>query len=110
MATLFAGSALAGPFEDGYAAYVRGDYTSALQLFVPLAEGGNHDAEYSVGVMYANGRGLPQSYIEAAKWFHRAAEKGHAGAQYDLGVLYAKGQGVKGDSGEAAKWFRKAAD
>ena len=67
-------------------------------FFVPLAEEGNRDAEYSVGVMYSNGRGLPQSYVEAAKWFHRAADKGQAGAQYDLGVLYAKGQGVKEDS------------
>ena len=110
MAALFPAAALAGPFEDGYSAYTRGDYATALQFFVPLAEAGNRDAEYSVGVMYANGRGLPQSFIEAAKWFHRAAEKGQAGAQYDLGVLYAKGQGVKEDSAEAAKWFRKAAD
>ena len=75
-----------------------------------LPSEGNPDAEYSVGVMYTNGRGLPQSYVEAAKWFHRAAEKGQAGAQYDLGVLYAKGQGVPENFAEAAKWFRKAAD
>src|SRR5947199_52462 len=105
VAALLVGSAMAGPFEDGYAAYTRGDYPTALQFFVPLAEAGNRDAEYSVGVMYANGRGLPQSFIEAAKWFRRSADKGQAGAQYDLGVLYAKGQGVKEDSAEAAKWF-----
>ena len=46
------------------------------KIFVPLAEQGNRDAEYSVGVIYSNGRGLPQSYVEAAKWFHRAAEQG----------------------------------
>ena len=66
LATVIVGTAWAGPFEEGYAAYTRGDYTGALQFFVPLAEGGNPDAEYSVGVMYANGRGLPTSYAEAA--------------------------------------------
>ncbi len=109
-ATLITGTGWAGPFEDAYIAYTRGDYAAALKVFVPLAEAGNADAEYSVGVMYANGRGMPRAYAEAAKWFRRAAEKGQAGAQYDLGVLYAKGQGVPEDTTEAAKWFRKAAD
>src|SRR4249920_4114523 len=87
---LLAGTAFAGPIEDAYLAYSRGDYPAALKIFVPLAEQGNPEAEYSVGVIYSNGRGLPQSYVEAAKWFHRAAEKGQSGAQYDLGVLFAK--------------------
>ena len=91
---MFGTRAFAGPIEDAYLAYTRGDYAAALKIFVPLAEQGNAEAEYSVGVIYSNGRGLPQSYVEAAKWFHRAADKGQAGAQYDLGVLFAKGQGV----------------
>ena len=81
---------------------------TALKLFLPLANEGIPDAQYSLGVMYNNGRGVPRSYPEAAKWFRRAAEQGQAGAQYDLGVLYAKGQGVPEDSAEAAKWFRRA--
>ena len=109
-AVLLAGTAFAGPIEDGYPAYTRGDYPAAFKIFVPLAEQGNPEAEYSVGVIYSNGRGLPQSYMEAAKWFHRAAEKGQSGAQYDLGVLYAKGQGVPQNFAEAAKWFRQAAE
>jgi hypothetical protein len=33
--------ALAGPWEDGMAAYNRGDYLPAIRLFRPLAEKGN---------------------------------------------------------------------
>ena len=32
---------LAGPWEDGMAAYNRGDYVPAIRLFRPLAEQGN---------------------------------------------------------------------
>ena len=31
-----AGPAVAGPLEDGYAAYNRGDYATALRLWRPL--------------------------------------------------------------------------
>jgi len=35
---------LAGPWEDGMAAYNRGDYVPAIRLFRPLAEAGNPKA------------------------------------------------------------------
>ena len=34
------GGAVAGPWEDGMAAYNRGDYVPAIRLFRPLAEQG----------------------------------------------------------------------
>jgi hypothetical protein len=67
-------------------------------------------AQYLLGIAYATGQGVPQTYSEAAKWYRKAAEKGLSGAQYDLGLLYAEGHGVARDYGEAAKWYRKAAD
>lgn len=33
-----------------------------------LAEQGNAKAQYNLGVMYANGRGVPQDDAKAAKW------------------------------------------
>jgi TPR repeat protein len=110
VAAMLAGTAVAGPLEDGLAAYGRGDYAAALRLFLPLANEGNADAQYSLGVMYGNGRGLPQDYSEAVKWFRRAADQGQATSQYNLGVMYGKGQGAPQDYAEAAKWFRKAAE
>ena len=60
--------------------------------------------------MYANGKGVPQDYAEAAKWYRKAAEQGYADAQNNLGMMYVNGQGVPQDYAEAAKWTRKAAD
>jgi len=45
-------TALAGPFEDGVAAYQRGDYATALRLLQPLAEHGNADAQFNLGIIY----------------------------------------------------------
>ena len=103
-------SAAAGSLEDAYSAYQRGDYALAARLFRPLAEQGNAMAQASLGVMYANGRGVPQDDHESAKWYRKAAEQGMAMAQFNVGVMYAKGQGVPQIDQEAVRWYRKAAD
>jgi uncharacterized protein len=92
------------------AAYARGDYVTALQLFRPLGERSVAPAQFFLGVLYASGQGVKQNYAEAAKWYRRAADQGNAFAQDNLGLMYDRGLGVKQNSAEAAKWFRKAAD
>ena len=50
----------AGPYEDGLAAFNRRDYATAQKFWRPLVEQGDAVAQYSLGVMYANGNGVPQ--------------------------------------------------
>jgi len=100
---------LAGPFEDGEAAYERGDYVTALRLMRPLAEQGQTNAQYFIGMMYAIGNGVRQDYVEAVKWFRKAAEQGDASAQNSLGSMYLNGYGVSQDYVVAHKWFNLAA-
>ena len=38
------------------------------------AEGGDRNAQNSLGVMYANGRGVPRDDVEAVKWYRKAAD------------------------------------
>ena len=71
---------LAGPFGDGLTAYEKADYTTALRLWRPLAEQGNARAQFNLGLMYANGRGVPQDYAQAVKWYRLAADQGIADA------------------------------
>jgi len=82
------------------------DFRETLQL----AEQGVAKAQYNLGVMYENGRGVRQDYAEALKWYRQAAAQGDAEAQYNLGAMYYSGQGVRQDYTEAFRWFRKAAD
>jgi len=104
------GPAAAGPFEDGQAAHARGDYATALSLWRPLAEQGHAFAQTNVGLMYANGEGVPQDYAEAVRFYRLAAEQGDAFAQSNLGVMYVNGYGVPQDYAEAVQWNRLAAD
>jgi TPR repeat protein len=103
------GVIFAGPLEDGQAAYDRGDYGTALQLIMPLSTQGNAVAQYDLGLMYANGRGVSQDDKQAVKWFRLAAAKGVVAAQDSLGLMYANGRGVPKDYNEAIKWLRLAA-
>lgn len=106
---LSVGAARAGPMDDGVAAYQRGDYATALQIFRSLAAQGNASAQNGLGLMYDNGQGVTQDYAEALKWYRLAAEQGNASAQSNLGAMYYEGTGVKQDYAEAGKWYRLAA-
>ena len=99
---------VAGPFEDAFAAYSRGDYTTAFQLWRPLAAQGDAVAQYNLGIMYDNGFGVPQDYAEALKWYRLAAAQGLDSVQSNLGVMYRLGQGVPQDQVLAHMWFNLA--
>jgi TPR repeat protein len=76
--------AVAGPWEDGMAAYNRGDYVPAIRLFRPLAEQGNAKAQNLLGVMYRRGQGVARNSVRAFVWFSRAASRGDASAKVEL--------------------------
>jgi tetratricopeptide (TPR) repeat protein len=95
--------------DAAYAAYQKGDYSTALRHLRPLADQGDARAQFVLGVMYAEGQGVPQDYAEAVKWYRRAANHSHAQAQYNLGLSYAKGEGVPQDDVSAHMWFNLAA-
>jgi TPR repeat protein len=96
-------------FKDGLDAYDRADYATALKEWQPIAERGDPNAQYNLGLMFALGHGVPKDYQKAADWYRKAAEQGVAAAQYNLGVMFANGQGVAQNNEEATKWFLKAA-
>jgi uncharacterized protein len=106
----FSANTFASPFEDGMSAYNKGDYSTAYNMLKPIAEQGDASAQFNLGLLYLDGKGLPQDYTEAAGWFRRAAEQGDAGAQNNLGTFYSQGLGVVQDYAEAARWYRKAAE
>jgi TPR repeat protein len=76
--------AWAGPWEDGMAAYNRGDYVPAIKLFRPLAQAGNTKAQNVMGVMYRKGQGVARSSARAFMWFSLAATRGDAKAKAEL--------------------------
>ena len=112
--TLFAGGllaltlfdrAIAAQLVDGWLAYQRSDYVEALRIWVQLADQGLAGAQFNLGFMYANGRGVPQDYEQALFWYRKAADQGYAYAQDEVGSMYAKGQGVPQNDEQADIWF-----
>ncbi len=109
--TLVMSSATASAdYQKGLDAYNAEDYATALREWRPLANQGLASAQYNLGVMYDNGRGVPQDDVEAVKWYRLAADQGLASAQYNLGNMYDNGRGVPQDDVEAVKWYRLTAD
>lgn len=104
--------ASAGPYEDGEAAYIRGDGYSAMLKWRPLAEGGNAEASYRLGFLFSQGRGpsVPSDQREARRWWHLAVEQGHVKAPVELSRSYFFGVGFPPtrDAKEAVRWSRVA--
>ncbi len=102
--TLFAGGT--SHSQPANAATLRKQF----QEYKAKAEKGNLEAQNSLGVCYANGRGVAKDEIEAVKWYRKVADQNLAAGQFNLGLSYATGRGVEKDYAEAVQWFRKAAN
>ncbi len=81
-------------FDDGLAAYNRGDYATALREWRPLAEQGHAAAQFKLGFMHLWGDGVAKNHNNAVGWIRKAVEQDHAEAQYYLGLMYNRGWGV----------------
>lgn len=94
----------------GYQSYLKGDYEAAYNEWLPLAELGDAEAQYNLGVLYDEGAGVEQDLRTAVSWYQKAASQGFIDAQTNLGMMYYHGHGVERDYRAAAQWFRQAAD
>ena len=83
---------------------------SSVEVLLSCATTGDELAQFSLGLMYDSGLGVPEDDVEAVRWYRLAAEQGDAGAQNNLGFQYAKGYGVPEDDAEAVRWYRSAAE
>lgn len=100
---------LANSFKQAAKAHDTGDYDTALDIRLTLANKGNVRAQRLVGRMLFDGDGVEQNYEGAAHWWGLAAAQGSPEAQNELGVLYQQGLGVEQDYEKAANWFHAAA-
>lgn len=106
---LVCGLSRAGDWEDGYAAYERQDYKTAVKLWRKVANTGDSSGQSILGAMYAQGQGVPQDYAESIRWYRLAAAQGEVKAQAKLGYMYANAQGTGRDYLRAYVWSSLAA-
>lgn len=84
--------------------------TRAAQMYGRAAAAGLADASVSLGVLYQEGRGVPQDYARAHALYEGPAADGHARALNNLGLLYVRANGVTQDYARAATLFAAAAE
>jgi len=106
---LISANAATDPLAEGAKFYQRADYKGALALWQPLAVQGNPVAQNNLGVMYLDGKGVPQNMSEAVRYLSLAAAAGSSLGQNNLGGLYREGKGVPRDYVLAARWFTASA-
>jgi TPR repeat protein len=66
---------------------VRRDYTQALIWLREAASQGGAVGQSFLGALYADGRGVPQDYVQAHMWFNLAASGASAGELHDGAVI-----------------------
>ncbi len=105
-----AADADAKTMQAGHEAFTSGDFKKALEVWKPLAEKGNSQAQFYLSTLYSNGEGIEQDVFSALSWLTSSAQAGYSAAQFNLGNRYYHGRWVEQDHLRAAQWWRKAAE
>lgn len=110
---------------------VKGNREKAFKLFERASKQGHIEAQYRVGMCYAEGKGVKKDWGKALDCLkkiedkiaslniHRnrktfvekviLAEKGDSEAQYFVGKCYAEGNGIGRNLRKSIEWYNKAA-
>ncbi len=63
------------------------DYAEAAKWYRRAAEQGERLAQYNLGIMYKEGKGVPRDIIQAYVWLSLSAMKGYPDAQKDRDLI-----------------------
>lgn len=97
-------------YEAGMRAFLKEDYSTALEKWSVSAAAGLASAQYRLGLVYYYGNGMPKNYAEAMRWFEMAAAQKYPDAFNMIGIMYDAGEGVVEDKVSSISWFQKAAN
>ena len=86
------------------------EYNKAFEVWLGLAEHGNAQAQYDLGVLLHNGMGMEINSEEALRWFKLASNNNHIEAEAYLGSIYTYGFRGPQNIEKALYYLKKAAD
>ncbi len=73
--------------EAGLAAYQERRFVRAAEIWLELAGQGHAEAQFSLGVLYKDGIGVPQNHAKSMEWLKMADKAGHHNAGLILSVM-----------------------
>ena len=110
---LSAGLLNAQPVSDQYEqaanAYQSGDFLEAEQLWMELANQGDPNSQYALGIMHLKQEAQRSDDATAFRYLVEAAKKQHVASMFNLGVAYWEGRGVVRQPEKALNWWEVAA-
>jgi hypothetical protein len=77
---------------------------------IGMAESGDAESQYKLGLNYIYGTDVPKDASKAAEWFRKSSDQGFIPARRELGILLASGEGVEPDMETAIQYLSQAAD
>ena len=105
--------AFAAPLDDAVRHLDEGRPEVAARLLSTLADSGNAEAQYRLGLMYFSGKGVPENEKKSYDLLLRSATQGHVNAMLQLANVLTFGQQIPtliaDPDQEAAKWYFQAA-
>ncbi len=104
---LFMGNAAFADYKAGKAAYDAGDYQTAYNEWLPLAEAGDAEAQHKIGYMYKLGYHVKIDLIESQKWYLKSANTaiGTGGSEFSLSKILLSGDLTKIYINEGLCWL-----
>lgn len=96
---------LQAQYAKGLKLIEQRDFNQALPLMRAAAAQHYSEAQFTLGLMYIHGDGVPQDYKSARFWIGRAAASGHLQARYDLAAMLRNGEGGPVDKVAAKEIF-----
>lgn len=117
-------SASGGTEKPRKTALPQGFSTIENNSGLPGAKQLDSEAQFKIGLTYAQGLGIKKDLDEAVLWYRMAAEQGHVKAQIILGWIYSHARAreyigwifpsrdfdTSDDLDQAIEWYRKAAE
>lgn len=101
----------AATVEEGVKALRAKDFEKAKQIFSPLAETGETDAQLWLGYIFLKGWGTKPDPQLAFSWFEKSANKGNSRAQLVVGKYYYFGSdGISKNIETAEKYWLQSAN
>lgn len=114
VAALFAGfvlTAAENPSSLKPKSHETSDDSPSPETLIALAQRGDADAQYAIGLNLLDGsHGFPKNDEAAFTCFLAAAKQGHAKAQYFTGSAYLSGKVVQRNDKEAVRWLSRSAE
>ena len=101
-------AATAGNYNDALKLVQAGKFGLALKEFLQLAETGHAPSQFSVGLIYHLGRGVPVDLAKAYYWYKKSVLNDHIAGLNNIGMMYLNGEYVAQNRDVAYRLFKKA--